>query len=447
MSSKTNKTGKNKKMDLDVNVNVNLDNSDNLSDEFNKLIDNNKTNIKTKEEPDIKKKIQLTSEQILDNIYNNLNSTLQSQSQLNNCEFLIGEIITFRYSDPNAYITIKFIDYQINGIFWSITKSKNFPEYKKLSDGDKIKIYGNFAISKKNFSIYFNIKLIEKVGLGDYLQLHNQLRNKIIELGWDKNKSKLTKFPCSIGIVTAIEGAAIQDILQTFRTDCFVGDVFIINAIVQGKSCPESVSNSIEYLKSNYPQLDLILITRGGGSYEDLVGFSDWDLITKIKNCSIITMSAIGHQIDNQLSDEVADYKFPTPTFAAKFIVETQKKFINKFCYFKDIVTSLKNKFITSKEYFIKITQNANIIINNYNIREYKEKLYKYSNKINQTLNKYHNAKKSYYNFVSNMKPTIIKNSKEVVSIHELLDTPKKMDIILADGSIKISYKVLEQNI
>ena len=58
-------------------------------------------------------------------------------------------------------------------------------------------------------------------------------------------------------------------------------------------------------------------------------------------------MSAIGHQIDNQLSDEVADYKFPTPTFAAKFIVETQKKFINKFSYFKDIISSLKNKFIS----------------------------------------------------------------------------------------------------
>ena len=235
MSNKTNKSRKNKKIDLNVDNSDNSDNSDNLSDEFNKLIDNNKTNIKTKEESDIKKKFQLTSEQILDNIYNNLNSTLHSQSQLNNCEFLIGEIITFRYSDPNAYITIKIIDYQINGIFWSITKSKNFPEYKKLSDGDKIKIYGNFAVSKKNFSIYFNIKLIEKVGLGDYLQLHNQLRNKIIELGWDKNKSKLTKFPCSIGIVTAIEGAAIQDILQTFRTDCFVGDVFIRQPIDPGR--------------------------------------------------------------------------------------------------------------------------------------------------------------------------------------------------------------------
>lgn len=442
MSKRTNKKNYNSKIvDSDSG-------SDNLSDEFNKLIDKNQINNETKSETKIEKKI-LTSEEQIENIYMELNSILQCNNNNNNnrCEYLIGEIITFRYSDPNAYITIKISDYQINGIFWSITKSKNFFEYKKLSDGDKIKIYGNFAISKKNFSIYFNTKSIEKVGLGDYLQLHNQLRNKIIELGWDKNKSELTKFPYSIGIVTAIEGAAIQDILQTFRTDYFTGNIFITNAIVQGKSCPESVSNAISYLESNYPDLDLILITRGGGSYEDLVGFSDWDLITKIKKCPILTMSAIGHQIDNQLSDEVADYKFPTPTFAAKFIVETQKKFINKFTYIKDMVSSLKNKFVTSKELLNKITQNYNQIVNNYNISEYKEKIYKYSNKINQTLNRYHNAKKSYYNFVSNMKPTIIKNNKEVVSIHELLDSPKKMDIVLPDGNIKVSYKVLEQNL
>ena len=73
--------------------------------------------------------------------------------------------------------------------------------------------------------------------------------------------------------------------------------------------------------------------------------------------------------------------------------------------------------------------------------------MYKYLNKINYTLNIYHNAKKSYYNFVSNMKPTIIKNGKEVTSIVELINPPKKADIILPDGSIKISYKVLEQNI
>jgi len=221
----------------------------------------------------------------------------------------------------------------------------------------------------------------------------------------------------------------------------------MINAIVQGKSCPQSVINAINYLESNYSYLKLILITRGGGSYEDLIGFSDWDLICRINKCMIITISAVGHQIDNQLSDEVADYKFPTPTYAAKFITETQKNYINLFLEYKDFILTLSNKYEKSRDNIDKINKNYDFILNNYDIKEYKDKMYKYLNKINWIINKYHNAKKSYYNFVSNMKPSIIKNGKEITSIIELLNSPKKADIILPDGSIKISYKVLEQNI
>lgn len=429
-------------------INDSKDNDDStdsdLSEEFNKLtgqtLESKKINLSNIDK--CEEKI-VTSEDYLNEIYTNINISLTSCY----CENLIGEIISFRFSDINAYITIKINSYQINGIFWQITKCKNFLEYKKLVDGDKIKIYGNFSVSKKNFSIYFNIKLIEKVGLGDYLKLHGELRNKIIDLGWHENKKILNKFPNDIGIITSLEGAAIQDILQTFKNDKFIGNIYTINAIVQGKSCPQSIINAINYLESNYSYLKLILITRGGGSYEDLVGFSDWDLICRINKCMIITISAVGHQIDNQLSDEVADYKFPTPTYAAKFITETQKNYINLFQGYKDLILSLTNKYEKSREHIDKINKNYDLILTNYNIKEYKDKMYKYLNKINYTLNIYHNAKKSYYNFVSNMKPTIIKNGKEVTSIVELINPPKKADIILPDGSIKISYKVLEQNI
>ena len=391
-------------------------NDTNLSEELNNLTgQTTKQKLKSIKKPDknIKEEPEekiISSEEYLNDIHSKIKGSLM----ISNCGMLIGEIITFRLSDSTAYITIKINSYQINGIFWQITKCKNILEYKKLVDGDKIKIYGNFSISNKNLSIYFNIKLIEKVGLGDYLKLHSELRNKIIELGWDQNKKLLDKFPNNIGIVTAIEGAAIQDIIQTFKNDKFIGNVYIVNAIVQGKSCPQSIINAITYLETNYPQLKLILITRGGGSYEDLIGFSDWNLICKIYHCVTITISAIGHQIDNQLSDEVADYKFPTPTYAAKFITEIQKNYKNLYQSYKELVTSLINKYKKSRENLKNINENYDLLLNNYNVKEYKDKIYRYSNKINYTINKYHNAKKSYYNFVSNMKPSIIKNGKEV---------------------------------
>ncbi len=443
MSTKTNKSTKKYKKDESDNS----ANSDNLSQELAELSKPSKNNVSKQPIEKVEKieKKPMESDEILDNLYMDLSTTLAITNS--NSNVLVGEIISFKISDPNAYITIKIFDYQINGIFWSISRNKNIQEYRKLVEGDKVKIYGNFSLTKKNLSIYFNIKSIDKVGLGDYLKLHNQMRNKIIELGWDKNKSVLNKFPLSIGIVTSLEGAAIQDILETFRVDNLIGNIVIINAVVQGKSCPNSVIQAIEHLEISHSNLDLVLITRGGGSFEDLVGFSDWDLITKIKNSYFLTMSAIGHQIDNQLSDEVADYKFPTPTYAAKFIVGAQQKYIDKFYYFKQLIEDLENNLVFTKEKLQKISNNYTQIISNYNVKEYKEKLYKYSNKINQVLNSYHNAKKSYYNFIANMKPTIIKNGLEVTSIGQLLEAPKKMDIVLPDGGIHVSYKVLDTNI
>ncbi len=260
-----------------------------------------------------------------------------------------GEIISLRITPPHAYITIKILDYQIDCRFWQISKAINLLEYKKFEKGDKIRLDGYFSILKNSLTVYFNTKSMSKIGLGDYLALHALQRKKIIELGWDKNKKQLNKFPTTVGIITAIEGAAVQDILQAFRSDNFTGNIIIINAVVQGKNCPKSVSDKIDWVEANYPDLDILMITRGGGSYEDLVGFSDWDLVSKIHNCKLVTLSAVGHQIDNQLSDEVADYKFATPSLGAKYITGIQQEYINNLKNFKNLIKNYEIKINESK--------------------------------------------------------------------------------------------------
>jgi exodeoxyribonuclease VII large subunit len=87
---------------------------------------------------------------------------------------------------------------------------------------------------------------MSKVGVGDYLVLHKKYREKIIEDGMNLNKKVINVFPYRIGIITAAEGAAIQDILQTFKNDNFIGKVYVKNTIVQGKQCPQSVIDSIK---------------------------------------------------------------------------------------------------------------------------------------------------------------------------------------------------------
>jgi exodeoxyribonuclease VII large subunit len=302
---------------------------------------------------------------------------------------------------------------------------------------------------KKNLNIYFNIKQMEKFGKGEYLDLYDGYRLKIKELGMGVNKKKLSNFPYTIGIITAIEGAAIQDILQTLKQDNFIGRIIIKNSIVQGSQCPKSLINSIEWFESNYSNsIDLLMVTRGGGGWEDLVGFSDWNLLIKLSTVRFITLSAVGHQIDNQLTDEVCDYKFATPSIGAKFIVETQKKYIEIFKQYQIILSNLINKYNQTKTNFVNL--NYSNIIKKY---EHKDLLFKVKNMKNNLsilLNKYYQVKNNFYSKLSKLKPTIIRKS-ELTSITDFIDplsnkeiSPKKIEIYFIDGRIKISYKILE---
>jgi exodeoxyribonuclease VII large subunit len=374
----------------------------------------------------------------IETIYNELNKSVQNIKQYK----ISGEIISNKLSDKHTYITLKNGDLQISCIGWG----QSFPNIKQ---GSNVEINGYVGIFKKNLSIYFNIKDIKIVGVGEYLNSHSELRQKIIDLGWNINKKQIKMFPYNIGIITSLEGAALQDILQAFKLDKFIGTIYIKNAIVQGKQCSQSIISGIEYFEKNNIPIDLLMITRGGGSYDDLVGFSSWNLLEKIHNTQFITLSAVGHQIDNQLSDEVADYKFATPSLGAKFIVETQKGFYELLNNAKNKLISFNEQLINSKKKINYIRDNYNNIINSYEKKELLDKLSKYQNIVNIISNDWSKVKTDFYNKLSNIKPTIYKEN-EITSINDFVNpitkkesNPKKIEIIFADGKVNIYYKII----
>lgn len=419
-----------------------IQNSDELSDELNNLIGTNKNIKNNKKNPKPKNS---NEEFDIGIMYQDIWGCLSQYKESK----ITAEIISFKISGENAWVDIKCKDYQISGIFWKISLNKNYHEYKLLKSGDQIIFTGNFSIMKKNLNIYFNIKQMEKFGKGDYLDLYDGYRLKIKELGMGVNKKKLSNFPYTIGIITAIEGAAIQDILQTLKQDNFIGRIIIKNSIVQGSQCPKSLINSIEWFESNYSNsIDLLMVTRGGGGWEDLVGFSDWNLLIKLSTVRFITLSAVGHQIDNQLTDEVCDYKFATPSIGAKFIVETQKKYIEIFKQYQIILSNLINKYNQTKTNFVNL--NYSNIIKKYEHKDLLFKVRNMKNNLSILLNKYYQVKNNFYSKLSKLKPTIIRKS-ELTSITDFIDpisnkeiSPKKIEIYFIDGRIKISYKILE---
>jgi len=370
---------------------------------------------------------------------------------------ITGEIISIKPSDKHLYLTIKNQDYQINCIFWN-----NAPD--KIKNGDKIKITGFLSIMKKNLSIYFNVKKIEKIGSGDYMHSFVELKNKIINLGWAQNKKSITPFPYNIGIITSLEGAALQDILQTFKLDSCIGNIYLKNALVQGKQCPASVISAINYFNDNYNNIDVLFITRGGGSNEDLIGFSDFGLLQEIHSCKFVTISAVGHQIDNQLSDLVCDYNFATPSIAAKFIVEKQKTYLDNIKLFKNNLDKLLDKFKDTKTIFNNIDYSNKLKA--IEDKEIKDKLLLYKNNLNYILSMYNRTKVKLLNNISSIKPTIYKKNKiiennndntnsnntnetEITSITDFIDPitgeekkNKKLKLVFNDGNVDINYKI-----
>lgn len=374
----------------------------------------------------------------IENIYIQINSSIQKIKQ----NKLIGEVISNKLSDKHTYITLKNGEWQINCIGWS----KSFPNIKQ---GSNVEITGSLSLFKKNLSVYFNIRDIKLVGEGNYLNLYAVQRQKIIDLGWTINKKQLSTYPTNIGIITSLEGAAVQDILQTFKLDNMSGSIYVKNALVQGKQCSQSIISAIEYFEMGDLPIDLLMITRGGGSYDDLVGFSDWKLLEKIHNCKFTTLSAVGHQIDNQLSDEVADYKFATPSLGAKFIVETQKAYYELFEKIKNRVLKLNEKIFSSMNKINYIRDNYNNIVQEYDKKELTEKLNEYKKFITKISNNWSVVKTEFYNRLSNIKPTIFKEN-EVTTINDFINpitkietSPKKIEIIFADGKVSLYYRII----
>ena len=449
---------KNKKYAFVKNKNDTLDNklsddSENLSDELNQILDNNnKKNTALIKPTTLSKQDDFFD---ITNIFKDVSSILN----LNFNVKIVGEIISFKITDGNAWCNIKSNEFQLLTIFWKITTDKKYNELKITKPGEKFIFEGKFAIMKKNLQIYFNVKSMAKFGKGDYLNIYDEYRIKIQELGLGQPKKELEVFPFNIGIITALGGAAIQDILQTLKLDKFIGNIIIKNALVQGSQCPNSIISSIEWFEINYNQnkqnkqnyIDILMITRGGGGWEDLVGFSNWDLLIKLHQSKFLTLSAVGHQIDNQLTDEICDYKFATPSIGAKFIVETQQKYKSNINEYKNLLKQIIYKYETLRDkFYYSIDDNYTNIIKKYDLKDTIIKIKKYSNQIKRILLHYSNLKNNFYSQLSNLKPTIIRKN-ELTSIEDFVNTetntdikPKKIEIYFIDGMVGLSYKIVK---
>lgn len=191
-----------------------------------------------------------------------------------------------------------------------------------FQDSDRVIVSGFMEYYQPNGKISLKANSIKKVGLGDLLAQLEALRAKLRAEGLiDESKRKPIPFlPNRIGLITGANSDAEKDVIQNVKLRWPDAQFEVVNVLVQGDGCPPAVVAAVEKLDAN-PEVDVIIIARGGGAFLDLIGFSDERVLRAVAAAKTPIISAIGHEADRPLLDDVADLRASTPTDAAKKVV------------------------------------------------------------------------------------------------------------------------------
>ncbi|MBE6159835.1 MAG: exodeoxyribonuclease VII large subunit [Lactobacillales bacterium] len=273
--------------------------------------------------------------------------------------FIKGEISNFKaHTTGHFYFSIKDDNSKINAIMFKTKASKlNFMP----KEGMKVLVTGSIRIYEMagNYQIYVE-DMIED-GVGNLYIAFEKLKKQLSSEGLfdQKYKKELPKMPSRVGIVTASTGAAIRDILSTIKRRYPLCETYLFPCLVQGENAPKDIVEKIKQA-DNY-NLDVLIVGRGGGSFEDLNCFNDEQVARTIFAANTPIISAVGHEIDFTIADYVADFRAPTPTGAAEIAVPNivdLKHNINQYKirlnesinkkvnYLKLYLDSIKNSFV-----------------------------------------------------------------------------------------------------
>ncbi len=199
------------------------------------------------------------------------------------------------------------------------------PLIKSIKDGDKIAVLGPLSVYQKRGTFQLVAKRLVPAGEGKLKLQFEKLKAKLASEGlFDLDKKRpLPVYPKKIAILTAEQGAALQDFLEVMRRRALWFDILIVPCLVQGDGAAPSLIKALNYLETR-EDIDVVILARGGGSLEDLWAFNDEALARKLAGYKHPTISAVGHQVDFSLTDYVADLRCETPTAAAETLSQPQ---------------------------------------------------------------------------------------------------------------------------
>ena len=277
---------------------------------------------------------------------------IDSDAFLNNIN-ITGEITNFKsHYTGHFYFTLKDENSSIKCVmFKSAAQLVKF----KPEDGMKVVISGQINVFERDGVYQIYCMTMKQAGLGELYIAYEKLKKKLQDEGlFDEiYKKKIPFLPDRVGVITSKTGAVIKDIINVSTRRYNDIDLLIYPAAVQGVNVAKTVISGIKtFNKLN--NVDVIIIARGGGSFEDLFGFNDENLAREIFNSKIPIVSAVGHETDFTICDFVSDLRAPTPSAAAELVYPKKSDILTKISTDRNRNILAMNGYINRKKEYLK---------------------------------------------------------------------------------------------
>jgi exodeoxyribonuclease VII large subunit len=234
-----------------------------------------------------------------------------------------GEVTELRRQDAwqSVFLTLKDPD---SGASLGVTMQRSRFDALRLGleNGERVHVFGRPELFEPRGDFRLRALSIERFGLGEHLAALERLKEKLAAEGLfaADRKRPLPRLPRRIGLVTGNDAAAKRDVITSVTTRFPPARLLVVEVHVQGPRAPAAIVDALRRLCEE-PEVDVIVLARGGGSFEDLLPFSDERLVRAVAACPLPVVSAVGHEQDTPICDLAADARASTPTAAAKLVV------------------------------------------------------------------------------------------------------------------------------
>lgn len=190
----------------------------------------------------------------------------------------------------------------------------------ELGNGERVHVYGRPELFEARGDLRLRALSIERFGLGDHLAALERLKQKLAAEGLFERRRPLPRFPRKVGLLTGNDAAAKRDVLTAITTRFPPARVVVAETYVQGPRAAPALVTALQDL-CGVGDVDVVVLARGGGSFDDLLPFSDERLVRAVAACPVPVVSAVGHEQDTPLTDLAADARASTPSLAARLVV------------------------------------------------------------------------------------------------------------------------------